>query len=39
MRVPFPAMTDDARVALILAKYAMFGIVPVVDPAAGDLGR
>jgi hypothetical protein len=32
LRFPFPAMTDDARVALILAKYAMFGVVPVVMP-------
>ena len=32
LRFPFPAMTDDARVALILAKYAMFGIAPVVIP-------
>jgi len=32
LRFPFPAMSDDARVALILAKYAMFGIAPVVIP-------
>jgi hypothetical protein len=32
VRVPYPAMTDGARVALILAKYAAFGIVPVVIP-------
>ncbi len=29
---PFPAMPPEARVALILAKYAMFGIVPMVIP-------
>lgn len=32
LRVPYPAMTDDARVALILAKYAAFGVVPLVIP-------
>jgi hypothetical protein len=31
-RIPYPAMPDNARVALILAKYAMFGIVPIVIP-------
>lgn len=32
LRVPYPAMPDAARVNLILAKYAMFGVVPVVVP-------
>jgi hypothetical protein len=32
LRVPYPAMPDEARVALILAKYSTFGIVPVVIP-------
>jgi len=32
LRYPFPSMPDDARVSLILAKYAMFGIAPVVMP-------
>lgn len=32
LRFPFPAMTDDARVTLILAKYAAFGVVPLVIP-------
>jgi hypothetical protein len=31
--IPYPAMPVEARVALILAKYAMFGIVPLVVPA------
>jgi hypothetical protein len=30
--VPFPAMTEVARVYLILAKYAAFGVVPVAVP-------
>lgn len=30
---PFPAMPPEARVALILAKYAMFGIIPMVIPS------
>jgi hypothetical protein len=28
--MPFPAMPPEARVLLILAKYAMFGIIPLV---------
>lgn len=31
--VPFPAMSPEARVLLILAKYAAFGIVPLVIPS------
>ncbi len=30
---PFPAMPAEARVALILLKYAMFGIIPMVIPS------
>ncbi len=30
---PFPAMPAEARVALILSKYAAFGIVPLVIPS------
>ena len=30
--LPFPAMPPEARVALILAKYAAFGIVPIGIP-------
>jgi hypothetical protein len=29
---PFPAMPPEARVAVILAKYAMYGVVPLVVP-------
>lgn len=31
--LPFPAMPLEARVALICAKYAIFGIVPVIIPS------
>jgi hypothetical protein len=31
--MPFPAMPPEARVLLILAKYAMFGIIPLVIPS------
>lgn len=30
--LPYPAMPTEARVALILAKYALLGIIPVVIP-------
>lgn len=30
--IPYPAMPAEARVALIIAKYAIFGIVPLVIP-------
>jgi hypothetical protein len=30
---PFPAMPPEARVLLILAKYAMFGVIPIVVPS------
>lgn len=30
--VPFPAMPAEARVALIIGKYALFGMIPVVIP-------
>jgi hypothetical protein len=30
---PFPAMPAEARIVLILAKYAMFGIIPKVIPS------
>jgi hypothetical protein len=33
IRIPWPAMPDFARVTAILAKYAMFGIVPMVIPS------
>ena len=31
--IPYPAMPAELRVALIVAKYAMFGIVPMVIPS------
>ena len=31
--VPYPAMPNEARVALVLAKYAMLGIVPMIIPS------
>ena len=31
--LPFPAMPPEARVALLLAKYALFGIIPLVIPS------
>jgi len=30
--IPYPAMPEIARVALILAKYAFFGIIPILIP-------
>ncbi len=30
--IPYPAMPPEARVALIIAKYAIFGLIPVVIP-------
>jgi hypothetical protein len=31
--LPFPAMPPEARVLLILAKYAIFGLIPMVIPS------
>jgi len=31
--IPYPAMMAEARVALILLKYAVFGLAPVIIPA------
>ena len=30
--LPYPAMPVEARIAMIIAKYAMFGIIPMVIP-------
>jgi hypothetical protein len=30
---PFPAMPAEARIALLLLKYAMFGVIPLVIPS------
>ena len=32
IQLPWPALPDFARVGVILAKYAMFGITPIVIP-------
>jgi len=32
-QLPFPALPAEARVALLIAKYAVFGIVPLVIPS------
>lgn len=31
--IPYPAMPAEARVALIIAKYAVFGLIPMVIPS------
>lgn len=31
--IPYPAMPREARVALIIAKYAVFGMIPLVIPS------
>jgi len=31
--IPYPAMPAEARVALIIAKYALFGMIPLVIPS------
>lgn len=31
--IPYPAMPPEARVLIILAKYAVFGVIPVVIPS------
>jgi hypothetical protein len=31
--IPFPAMPAEARVLLLLAKYALFGVIPLVIPS------
>lgn len=31
--LPFPAMPAEGRVALLLAKYAMFGLIPLIVPS------
>jgi hypothetical protein len=35
-KLPYPAMPDAAKIALILGKYAMFGIIPMVIPPLVD---
>jgi hypothetical protein len=36
MKMIFPAMPDEAKVAMILSKYAAFGVVPIVIPPLVD---
>jgi hypothetical protein len=36
IKIPYPGMPVAARVALILAKYAVYGVVPVIVPPPGD---
>ena len=36
MKIPYPALTDAGKIAVILAKYAMFGVVPRVIPPLVD---
>ena len=36
MKLPYPALPDSAKIAAIISKYAMFGIVPVVVPPLVD---
>jgi hypothetical protein len=38
-KIPYPAMPDTAKLAAIIAKYAMFGIIPLVIPPVGDVPR
>jgi len=35
--IPFPAMPPSARVLLVLAKYAAFGVIPMVIPSIVDV--
>lgn len=39
VKLPYPAMPDAAKLAAILSKYAMFGIVPIVIPPLVDSPR
>lgn len=36
IKIPYPGMPVAARVAVILAKYSVYGIVPVIVPPPGD---
>lgn len=35
--LPFPAMPPSARVLMILAKYAVLGVIPIVIPSIADV--
>lgn len=36
LKLPYPALPDAGKVALILSKYAMFGVLPLVIPPIVD---
>jgi len=36
MKLPYPALPDAAKIAAILSKYALFGIIPMVIPPPVD---
>ena len=38
-KLPYPAMPDAAKIAVILGKYAMFGIIPIVIPPPVDTAK
>lgn len=38
-KLPYPGMPDAAKLAAILSKYSMFGIVPAVTPPMVDTAR
>jgi len=38
-KLPYPAMPDAAKIAVILGKYAMFGITPIVIPPPVDTAK
>jgi len=39
MKLPYPALPDAGKVSVILGKYAVFGIVPIVVPPLVDTPR
>jgi hypothetical protein len=39
VRIPFPSMTDAAKLYAILGKYASYGIAPIVVPPNSDSAR
>lgn len=39
VKLPYPGMPDAAKLAAILSKYSMFGIVPAVTPPMVDASR
>ena len=39
VRIPYPSMTDAVKINAILAKYAAYGITPIVVPPNSDSAR